>query len=119
LAITTDLSGYGVILEPWQPENITNYTIDTAITDEEWVWVLRLPCPRGVTWVGFLEALAGPVALVPGTVVHIGLEAGKIRKFVWVTTVAATETLEDALGRIAVPCAGNATADLIVEVGSL
>lgn len=119
LGVTSDLVPYAVILGPVFPENVTDYDIDTAITDGELVHVLKVPVPRGVTFLAFLKAVAGPIALVPPFIVGMSSEAGKVMKFVYGDAAAGTDTLESAVGRIATLTAGSAADDLIIEVGGL
>lgn len=120
LAITTDEHAYGIILAPVYPDNITNYDIDTAITDGELVRVLKVGYGRklGVQVAVFLEATAGPLAVVPGTKVVIGTEAGKVRKYVYGDAASETDTLEELVGTAAEADAGSAADDhiLIIDV---
>ena len=121
LAITTDTEAYGIILEPVYPDNISNYDLDTAITDGELVRVLKVypgGSSRGIQVAVFLEAKAGPVALVPGDQVAIGTEAGKVRKFLYTNATEATDTQTEVIGKAAQAHAGDATNDkiLIIEV---
>ena len=121
LAITTDTEAYGIILEPVYPDNISDYDLDTAITDGELVRVLKLKpggTGRGLQVAVFLEAAAGPIALVPGDQVAIGTEAGKARKFVYTNATEATDAPTEVIGVAAQAHAGHATDDkiLIIEV---
>lgn len=120
LAVTTDRQVYGIILEPVFPDNITSYTLDTAITDGQLVRVLKVGFGRklGVQVACFLEATAGPLAVVPGDLISLGTEAGKARLHVYTDATAATDSLEEVIGVAAEADAGSAADDhiLIIEV---
>lgn len=119
LAITTDVHADYVILKPVTPSNMTNYTLDSTITDAEDVWCLDLNKCKGLDIEVYLrlEAAAGPIAIEIGDDIAIGTEAGKVRKFVYADATAATDSFIERVGKALEVDAGSATDDHWIKVG--
>ena len=118
LAITTDGRPLGVVQEPSYMANVLaadpDWDIDTVLPDNTRIRVNRLGSGSIVPL--FLEAKAGPVAVVKGDLIAVGTEAGKVRKYVYTDAVAATDSLLEVIGTAEESSAGSATDDLILLV---
>lgn len=117
LAVTTDEHAYGIITSPLFPDNMTNWTIDTAITDGELVNVIKLNRSLGVQVAVNLEAIAGPIAVLPGQKAVIGTtNAGHVRLWAYTDAASETDTLEEFVGTFDEIDAGSAADDHIVII---
>ena len=117
LAITTDNMVFGVIIEPLFPDNMTNYDIDTVITDGELVKVLKVGFGRrlGVQVAMISDASQG--AVLEGDQIIIGATAGQVQLWAYADAASETDTLEEFVGISAQTLADDAnTKIMIVEV---
>lgn len=112
-AVTTDGAWAGICLGPVNPDE--DYDLDDTIADGVTVYMLK-PTGGRVCVLLRLEATAGPVAQVPGEYAAIGTEGGKIRKWVWVSDTAATESMIEVVGVFGQADAGDASNDTMIRV---
>ena len=117
-AITTDRHFLGVVNAV---QNLTSvlavdpdWDMDDVVPDNQEIEVYKKGC--GAVMAMILEALAGPVALVKGDRVALGIEAGKVRKYLYTAATEATESLVEVVGTIMEASAGSAADDLVILV---
>lgn len=117
-AITTDGRPVGYLARPADMGAVLNadpdWYIDTALPDNTDLELYKLGSGKIVPC--FLEAAAGPIAVVKGDLIAVGTEAGKVRKFAYTDATAATDSLLEVVGHAAESSAGHATDDLILLV---
>jgi len=94
-AITTDVVQSGVLSHPAEVLT-TVWDIDTVIPDNKLAKLVKLGSNKVVPM--FLEALAGPIALEYGDLIAVGIEAGKVRKFIYADAAAATDSGAEIIG---------------------
>lgn len=97
-AVTGDEYAYGIILEPLYPDDESNYTIDSTITDGVKVRVLKIGAGyrRGIQVAVFSEASQG--AVVKGQQMVIGTSAGQVALWAYSDGSSETDTLEEICG---------------------
>jgi len=112
-AVTTDEGFLGIVRRPAKSADLEDWTVDTEIADNIDVEIVK-PTGGRLQIAAFLEATAGPIAVVPGDYASLGTEAGKVRKLVYADAAAATDSFMEVVGKIVYNHAGHATEDRIV-----
>ena len=117
-SITTDRHFLGVVNAVQNLKSVLavdpDWDMDDVVPDNQEIEVYKKGC--GAVMAMFLEALAGPVALVKGDRIAIGIETGKVRKYLYTAATEATESLVEVIGTCYEAIAGDTGDDLIVLV---
>lgn len=115
-AITTDISVAGIAYDVQNLLSVLNavpaWDLDEVVPDNQELIIAKLGSDLVVPV--FLEALAGPVAVAKNDLIAVGIEAGKVRKWTYADTAAATDSSLEILGTSYGAHAGHTTEDRII-----